>query len=357
MRTSAQPPPARQVDATPRRVTALRCAAAACLAGACFLFMTGCDRKREAQTVVVYTSVDEEFARQVLAGFEAASGIHVHPLYDTEAGKTTGLVRRLAREAVAPRCDVWWSSEILGTIELARAGVLEAYESPAAADLPAEWRDSARRFTAVAARARVLAFHTQRVRRDELPRTWRELATSEWCRRLAIANPGFGTTRGHIAAMFAFWDDEPARAFLTTLRESRAQLADGNSHAVRLVADGSADLCMTDTDDVWTAQRRGLPIDLVYPRLDAEHPPLWIPCSVALVRGGPHAEAGRRLVDHLVSAAAERALAQSDSRNVPLRPALRAELGIADTPLPLDFERIADALPRATVAVSEILLR
>ncbi|TWT42073.1 Iron uptake protein A1 precursor [Phycisphaerae bacterium RAS1] len=319
--------------------------------------LCACDRTPETPTVVVYTSVDEEFARQIFADFEKASGVRVEPLFDTEAGKTTGLVRRLGREAAAPRCDVWWSSEILGTIELARGGVLEAYDPPSAADIPHAWRDAEHRWTAVAARARVLAFHTGRVRRDELPATWRELATPAWCRRLALANPGFGTTRGHVAAMFAYWGEQPAQAFLRNLRDAQSQLADGNSHAVRLVVSGAADVCLTDTDDVWVAQRRGHLVDLAYPALDAGLPAVWIPCTVALVRGGPHGQTGRRLVDHLAGAATERALAGSDSRNVPLRPALRAELGIRDEPQPLDYARIADALPRASAAVADILLR
>ena len=38
----------------------------------------------------------EPFAREVVAEFEKRSGIHVQLVPDTEAGKTTGLVRRIA---------------------------------------------------------------------------------------------------------------------------------------------------------------------------------------------------------------------------------------------------------------------
>ena len=322
--------------------------------------LVGCRRESsdaDSTTVVVYTSVDQRFARQILDQFEQQTGIDVQPLFDTEAGKTTGFLRRLQREAARPRCDVWWSSEVFGTIELARRGILEAYESPAAADIPSAWKDREGRWTALAARARVLAFHSQRLAREDLPGTWRELANPRWAGRLAVANPQFGTTRGHLAALLEAWGSEETRAFLQALHDAGVQIADGNAHAVRLLASGAVDLCMTDTDDVWVAQRRGETVDLVYPRLAPGGPVVWIPCSVARIRGGPHPAAAEKLVDFLVSAAVERALAESDSRNVPVRAGLREELGLSGpVPEPLAFERVADALPDAARLARDILL-
>src|SRR5205814_8193953 len=94
-----------------------------------FALLCGCDRQAgapasAASSVVIYCSVDEEFARPLLAEFEKQSGITVQARYDTEAGKTTGLVERLRAERNRPRADVFWSSEIFGTIELAGQGLL-----------------------------------------------------------------------------------------------------------------------------------------------------------------------------------------------------------------------------------------
>jgi iron(III) transport system substrate-binding protein len=255
---------------------------------------------------------------------------------------------------------VWWSSEPFGTIELARAGVLAPCESPAAADIPAEWKDARRRWTGLAARARVIAYNTQRVRPDELPSTWRDFASENWASRATLANPQFGTTRGHVAAMFASWGATEATAFLTELHEAGTRIADGNSMALQAVASGGADLCMTDTDDVWVFQQRGAPVEMIYPSMtaDPQGPTLWIPCTVALVKGAPNEETARRLIDYLVSAEVEQALAASDSRNVPVRGALRAKLRF-ETPEPVAprFEKIVDAMPDAMLAARELLLR
>ena len=74
------------------------------------------------QQVVVYTSVDQNFAEPILAEFEAASGIDVQPVFDVEAAKTTGLVNRIIAEKDRPQADVWWSGECAQTIDLARLG-------------------------------------------------------------------------------------------------------------------------------------------------------------------------------------------------------------------------------------------
>ncbi len=334
---------------------------AAALASACLLAVSGCDRsKSEPDEVIVYTSIDQPFAAQILARFTQKTGIAARVVFDTEAGKTTGFLRRLEREAANPRCDLWWSSEVFGTIELARHGVLRPYVSSAAADIPSEWKDARNRWVALAARARVLAYRPQRVAREALPASWRDFLEHDWPGRLAIANPYFGTTRGHVAALLADWGEADARRLLERLRaqrESRFFLADGNAHAVRMLADGQADLCWTDTDDVLAARRRGESIEMIYLGTRPGQHAIWIPCSVAVVAGGPHPQAAERLADFLVSGECERLLFESDSRNVPLRRELRTELHY-DGPPPeaIDFERSADALPAAMKAVGDILI-
>lgn len=332
--------------------------------------LPGCRRSPDqgsaaADKVTVYCSVDESFARGILDAFKATSGVDVAVVFDSEAGKTTGLVNRISHEADAgrTRADVFWSSELFNTILLARRGLLESYDSPAAADIPVRYRDTQHRWTALAVRGRVIAFNANADETIALPTTWEELAKPEFARTTAFPNPLFGTTRGHLAAMFALWGPQRGRSFLTRIRENGVLIVDGNSAAVRSLLTGRRKIAATDTDDVWVAQARQAfdagvaSIDLRY--LDmGDGGTLLIPCSVAIVKGAPHPQAARRLVDYLVSAEVERLLAQSGSRNVPVREHLRAELGMAWPPeTKVDFNAVADAMDEAVAAAREILLR
>lgn len=326
------------------------------------LVSIGCDRRDQTHEsrhrITVYCSVDEAFARPILEGFEARHDLSVDVVFDSEAGKTTGLVQRIIAEAESgrPRGTVFFSSELFNTILLARRGLLEAYNPPPASDIPLRFRDGQHRWTGLAVRARVLAFDPTRISPAALPRRWEELAEARFASRTAIANPLFGTTRGHVAAMFALWGPERGRAFLTAIRKNGVTMVDGNSAAVRAVLGGGVDFAMTDTDDVWLARRAGASLDVRY--LDIGGGALLIPCSVAIIKGGPNADRARELVDYLVSVDVERRLAKSASRNVPVRQSLRDELGM-DWPreTSVSFDAIADAMDQAVAATREILIR
>ncbi|MCH7704429.1 MAG: extracellular solute-binding protein [Planctomycetes bacterium] len=330
------------------------------LGGASVARLAGCKRANpgdESASVRLYYSVDEGFARAVLERFTSETGIKIAAIPDSEAGKTTGLVNRIRAEANRPHADVFWSSELFNTMLLAREGMFEPYDPPTAADVPARFKDEGRRWTATALRGRVIAFDPSRMGDTPIPTTWEQLAEADIAPHVAFANPLFGTTRGHVAAMFAAWGKERGRAFLTGLRGNGALMVDGNSAAVRAVIAGRAKIAMTDTDDVWVAQGSGAILTARY--LDmGDGGTLLIPCSVALIKGGSNAAAARKLVDYLVSADVERALALSDSRNVPVREPLRRELDVTLPPATsIPFDEIADAMDESAAAVREILIR
>lgn len=324
--------------------------------------------EKPSDELLVYCSVDETFGRAVLKRFRDRTGIALSVVFDSEAGKTSGLVNKIIQEAASgrPRADALWSSELFNTIILARKGLLEPYESPAAADIPARFKDPGHRWTAMAARPRVIAFDPARIDASAVPQSWFELASPAFAGKTAFANPMFGTTRGHVAAMFALWGPKRARTFLQGLQNYGALIADGNSAAVRAVMAGRAVLAATDSDDVWVAQRAGASLQLVYPDM-GDGGTLLIPCSVAIIAGhdrnvagpaGHRRQSAQRLVDYLVSVEVERMLAQSDSRNIPVRDALLAELDMRRPPeTKLTFDAIADRMDESLAAVREILIR
>jgi iron(III) transport system substrate-binding protein len=242
-------------------------------------------------------------------------------------------------------------------MRLAESGLLESYAPASTEDVPARFRDPAGRWTATAARPRVLAYDPQNIPRPEVPGRWEDLANPDIAPHVAYANPLFGTTRGHVAAMMALWGPERTRDHLRRLREHGAQILDSNSATVRAVMDGRARFAATDSDDVYAARKSGAVLDYVYPDM-GDGGTLLVPSSVALIKGGAAPDAARRVADFLASAEVERRLAQTESRNIPVRESLRTELGMpwpAETKV--EFARIAESLDAADQAVREILIR
>ena len=334
------------------------------------LGLAGCGEPRD--QVVIYVSADDYVARPLLAQFEAESGLEVVARYDTEATKTTGLVNRIRDEASRPRADVLWSSEPFMMAQLADEGLIAAPPADRLAEWPEAWRDPERRWHAFSGRARVIVYAPDRVPADRVPRTWMDLTRPWWKNRMVMADPRFGTTRGHLGAMKRTWDREVMpgyyEAFLEGLAENGIRmLPGGNAAVVDAVASGEADVGLTDTDDVWVAQDRGLAVALVYPRHAPDDAPgggtLVVPNTAALVKGGPNPDAAVRLLEFLLSKQAEIALMKTASRNVPLvhlqalegdDAAQAAALEVPD-PLRLDYGRASRSMDEAVAIAMRLL--
>ncbi len=322
----------------------------------------GCGERADtdAGEVVVYCSADQEFAEPILKAFEEQTGIAVRARFDTEAAKTVGLVQRLRAERENPGADVFWSSEVFHTIKLAREQLLAPVES-VPDNWPAELVAPNRHWVGFAARARVICFHTDRVQRDQAPRRLEDLLDAKWKGRVIMADPAFGTTGGEVASWFAHYGPERATEIIRALAANGVRLVDGNSTAVREVASGRADICLTDTDDVYVGQRNGWPVAMK-PNDQGGDGTLVIPNTVARVAGGPNPETAERLVQFLLSEQVERMLAESESHNIPIRPELRSEIASEDPnllmPTPLSgvtYPEIADELTEAIETAREIL--
>ena len=119
---------------------------------AVLMVMVGCGGTAS-QEVVVYSSVDDVFARPIAEQFEQATGIVVRLVSDTEKTKSTGLVNRLIAERERPRADVFWSGDPVRAALLKRQGITASYTSPNAEGLPTQYSDPEGHWTGFSARA------------------------------------------------------------------------------------------------------------------------------------------------------------------------------------------------------------
>jgi iron(III) transport system substrate-binding protein len=308
--------------------------------------------------VVLYCAQDREFAEDVLAEFEKHSGWPVTTRYDNEANKAVGLYDDLVREARQPRCAVYWNNEILNTLRLAKQGLLQPYDSPAAGAFPARWRAPDHTWHAFAGRARVLLLNTKLlaergIPEDQWPRSLDDLTDPRWKDQVAMAKPTAGTSATQAACLFAAWGDAKAKAWYTALHTNGVQLVAGNKLVAVGVGAGQFAVGLTDTDDAMAEIDAGKPVKLVFPDADAAENSgrgtLFIPNTVVLIKGGPNPDGGKKLVDYLLSAAVEAKLASKEGGyHIPLNPAVQVELPEAMRPartarqLAVDFGRAAE---------------
>jgi iron(III) transport system substrate-binding protein len=318
---------------------------------AAFSLSVGCGsqtRDRGLGQVVVYTSVDQVFSEPIFRDFERQTGIKVRAVFDTEETKSTGVVNRMIAESANPQADVFWSGDPVRQFLLSKRGLLENYISPNASAISTQFKSPEGTWTGFAARSRVLLVNKSLVKRDEMPVSVLDLVNPKWKGRIAIANPLYGTTTFHTAALFTAWGEERAHRFMNDLKANGVRIASSNGEVKRLVVAGEVSFGLIDIDDAFEAIKQSGSVEIVYPDQDT-FGTLVMPTTVALVRGGPNPVNGRKLVDFLLSAEVEKKLAQS-AAHMPLAPGVAVPENVPRVQdiraMEVDYAKVASEIER-----------
>jgi iron(III) transport system substrate-binding protein len=336
--------------ANPTRLLVLLLAAALCV-GSC--------SDRSVSSVTVYVALDRQLAEPILRQFEERTGINVNDLYDGEANKTSGLVNRLIAESSRPRADVFWNNETAQLVRLADANALYSAAEQERAGSGQSTEGTSGAWTPFAGRLRVLIVHSHSGHDQGADPTSIDALTDPRLKgRVAIANPHFGSTGTHFAALLVERGEAKFRAWLRALRANEVAVLAGNAQVKDAVASGLYRVGLTDTDDVNEAILAGKPVRLIVPDQGDRHSGAFlIPNAVALVRGGPNPDNARRLIEFLLSPQVEAALAEGAGAQIPLRsdvpgPTLlppRSELKLLD----VDHDAVGRAYERMLQIVDE----
>lgn len=306
----------------------------------------GAFRAVAADPVVVYSALDREFSEPILDAYAKQAGVRVLPKFDVESTKTVGLTNLLIAESVRTRCDLFWNNEILNTIRLKDKGLLAPYHPSQANNLPATFRAKDGTWYGFAARARIILVNTKLVAEADRPKGIKDLLAPKWKGKIGIAKPLFGTTATHAACLFANLGEEKAKAYFRGLKANGVQVLSGNKQVAQAVGSGQIAFGLTDTDDAIGEIDAGNPVAIVYPDREADGlGTLFIPNTLAILKGAPHRKQAEALADHLMSPEIEAALATGPSAQIPLLKSTTTKARV-ETPktvhaMEVDFEAAA----------------
>lgn len=281
------------------------------------LSLTGCLRQADNE-VVVYAALDREFSEPVLSDLGKELNITVRPRYDVESNKTVGLANAILAESKRPRCDVFWNNEILHTLRLQQAGLLEAWVCEASNRYPPNFVSKQSDWFGFAARARVLIVNTDLVAESDRPTSIHDLLDPKWRKKCALARPLFGTSATHAAVMFHQLGDQEAKKFYESLAGNAVTLG-GNKQVAQKVASGQYAFGLTDTDDAIIEIENAKPVAMVFPdQGEGELGTLLIPNTLSVMKDGPNSERAKKLVQRLLAADVESRLASGLSAQIPI---------------------------------------
>lgn len=218
----------------------------------------------------------------------------------------------------------------------------------------------------------MIAFDPERIAVEDRPRFWTDLVDTRWKGRIAMADPRFGTTRGHLGAMSVVGTLGPSGITFDDWIEGLARnqvrlMPGGNAATVDAVVRGEVLLGLTDSDDVRAWRRRGGTVGVIVPRHHPEDVPgggtMLIPNAAGVVQGAAHPELAAELVAFLASAQVEKMLHESPSGNLPIaHPEILKvedhdeETILAPDPLVVSIPEVAGGMDRAVDSAMDRIL-
>jgi iron(III) transport system substrate-binding protein len=287
--------------------------------------MSGCSGSddQSENVVVVYSSVDEEFARPLAEQFEKETGIEVQLITDTEKAKSSGLLNRLLEESKRPQCDVFLSEDPVRSAVLKKKGLSAPYDSPAAKGLRPEFSDTDHHWTGMSARVRVLVVNLKHplFKTEPLPTSVYDLINPRYKGQTCIGNPLFGTTTLHCLALFQHLGEDAAKELFENMLKNEVHVVESDGDVQDRVEKGDFAFGLTDNDDGMAAVResRGKKMTMVI--LDEQGLGMLAPDAPVLIKNCPHPENGKKFIDFMLRPETEIELTKVPSQ-IPLRPEL-----------------------------------
>ncbi len=218
--------------------------------------------------LVVYCTVQEEWCRPMVAGFEKATGIKV-----LMTRKSSGeFYAQIKAEAANPRGDIWWGGTGDPHLQAAEEGLTDPYVSPRLEELQ-DWavrqaRASQFRTVGIYAGALGYSYNADELKKRKLPepKCWADLTKPAFKDEVQVANPNSsGTSYTMLATLVQIMGEQKAFDYLKALHKNVNQYTKSGAAPARAAATGESLVGITFQHDAVVQAIGGAPVKIVSP--------------------------------------------------------------------------------------------
>lgn len=241
-------------------------------------------------TVTLYTSMAPSESGPLLKAFEKKYGIKAVMW----RGLSDAVVQRVINEGRVGR----QGADVIETngpeMEmLAREKMLTEFYSPHLADLPAAMIPKHRQWVPDRLNFFVVAYNTQRFKREDIPKHYEGFLDPKWKQHLGIE----ATDSEWMAGLTAAMGEPRASTFFEKLAEQKPDVRKGHVLLAQMVASGEVPVGLTIYNaNAQSLKQRGAPIEWV-----AVEPTLARPQGIAVAKGAAHPHAAALLAEFIIS--------------------------------------------------------
>jgi iron(III) transport system substrate-binding protein len=272
--------------------------------------------KKEGEVVVYTTLIVDQIVRPMIRAFRAqVAGIDVKFV----RGDSPQLLVKLSNEGRAGRvqADIWHLSD--GIAPLLKEKLAAPFDLPSARGLPAELIDPNGNWVATNLSTRSLAYNTQLVAADQVPRTHKDLLDPRWKGQLVWHPYSIAGGYGFIGVVLKSMGEENGMSYLRALAKQNIVPLQVAARAVldRVIAGEYPIGLDMNSSHAAISAALGAPVRFV--PLD----PVTMTMQIAgLSRNAPHPNAAKLFLDFMIARAGQAVFRDADY--IPMRPDVAA---------------------------------
>jgi len=248
------------------------------------------ERAKQEGTLVIYTSLAPTESKPLAEAFEKKYGLKV----DLWRALSDKVLQRAVTEARANRHGV----DVIETNgpemeAIAQEKILAEVGSPYLADLPPGGIPAHRTWYPDRLNFFVVGYNTEKVKREELPKTYEGFLDPRWKGRIGIE----ATDSEWMAAVVKQWGEAKGMDFFRRLAAMKPDMRKGHVLLAQLVATGEVPVGLTLYNaNVESLKKKGAPIDFV-----PVQPVIARPQGIGVARNAPHPAAALLFLDFVLS--------------------------------------------------------
>jgi iron(III) transport system substrate-binding protein len=252
--------------------------------------------------VVVYTAHISAIVDKLLPLFEKETGLKAEVV---KMG-SGDVAKRAQAEAANPAADVIWSISGSQLTELAK--ILEPYK-PADFDKINTSFITSDAWTPYTSVVYVLAVNTSQLPLADAPKTWSALTDPKWKGAIASARAdNSGSAMQQLQGVLTMFGDDGWKVYGDLAKNF--VLTDSSGAVPRYVADGETKMGLTLEDNALQYVQGGAPVSIVH----LTDGTIATPDGIALVKGGPNPEGGKKFIDWALSKSTQETLVKEIGR-------------------------------------------
>jgi iron(III) transport system substrate-binding protein len=269
--------------------------------------------KKEGRVTWYTVQIADQIVRPIISRFEQKYGVHV----DFVRSNSQTLAVRLLNEGKAAQVKASVFDGTSATVALKRENLVEKWVPDA--DLPKNLFDPEGYWVACNYYVNTPGYNTDLVPRATEPKTFEDLLDPKWKGKMAWnVQPSISAGQGLVGSILIAWGEERARAYLVKLAQQNiTPLLVSGRQVLDLVISGEYPIGLQIFNNhAYISARKGAPVDWI-----KMQPPLVTYAVMSVPKGAPNPNAGKLLIDYIVSPEGQRIVA--DAGELPVHPDVR----------------------------------